>query len=67
MYIFVPVSTGIFDYTAAIISYCLVGVAVFSGHYDDMSVSAVSAAISKVCTCSYEAAALYKYVCIHVL
>lgn len=39
---------GIFDYTAAIISYGLVGVAVFSGKYDDRSVSSVSAAISKV-------------------
>ena len=47
------VSTGVFDYTAAIISYCLVGVAVFSGDYDDMSVSELSAAISKVNHHSY--------------
>jgi ATP-binding cassette subfamily D (ALD) protein 4 len=40
-------STGLFDYTAATISYCLVGVAVFSGDYDGLSVSQLSAAISK--------------------
>ena len=45
---FFSVSTGIFDYTAAIISYCLVGAAVFSGEYDGMSVSQLSATISKV-------------------
>lgn len=42
------VSTSIFDYTSAIISYCLVGVAIFSGKYDSLSPAAVSAVISKV-------------------
>ena len=42
------VSTGIFDYTAAIISYCLVGVAIFTQEYDNLSVSELSATISKV-------------------
>lgn len=42
------VSTSIFDYTAAIISYCLIGEAIFTGDYDEMSVSQLSATISKV-------------------
>ncbi|CAI7997277.1 Lysosomal cobalamin transporter ABCD4, partial [Geodia barretti] len=40
-------STGIFDYTAAIISYCLVGISIFTEDYDNLSVSELSAAISK--------------------
>ena len=41
-------STGVFDYAGAIISYCLVGVAIFSGKYNSLDLSALSAVISKV-------------------
>ena len=42
------VSVNIFDYSGAILSYCLIGVPVFAGMYDSLDVAALSALISKV-------------------
>ena len=41
-------SVNLFDYVSAIISYSLVGIAVFSGKYDNLEPSQLSSVISKV-------------------
>ena len=45
---FFTVSTSTFDYASALVSYCIVGVAILSGTYDHLSPAAISAVISKV-------------------
>lgn len=41
-------SVFMFDYVSTIISYSLIGVAVFTGKYDGMSSSELASAVSKV-------------------
>ena len=41
-------SVNLFDYVSAMISYSLVGIAVFSGKYDSLEPSQLSSVISKV-------------------
>lgn len=43
-----PVSVNTFDYVSSIISYSLIGIAIFSGKYDNLSTSKLSATISEV-------------------
>ena len=49
---FPPVSVFMFDYVASIISYSLVGVAIFSGRYDGYTPIQLSSVVSKVSTVS---------------
>ena len=43
------VSINAFDYLGAIFSYLIIAIAVFGGMYDSMSVTELSAQISRVC------------------
>lgn len=43
------VSINTFDYLGAIFSYLIIAIAVFGGMYDSMSVTELSAQISRVC------------------
>lgn len=43
------VSMNTFDYLGAIFSYLIIAIAVFGGMYDSMSVTELSAQISRVC------------------
>jgi len=42
------VSVFMFDYISTIISYSLVGVAIFTGHYDHLTPSQLASVVSKV-------------------
>lgn len=43
------VAINTFDYLGAIFSYLIIAIAVFGGMYDSMSVTELSAQISRVC------------------
>ena len=43
-----PVSVNVFDYVSSIVSYSLIGIAIFSGKYDSLSTSDLSVVISQV-------------------
>ena len=48
-----------FDYVSTVISYSLIGVAVFSGKYDSLTPAGVASAISKVSGCALKKDSLW--------
>lgn len=50
MFYFV-VSINLFDYISSIVTYTVIGVVVFTGGYDDLSISELAAQISRVLLC----------------
>ena len=63
--IYPKVSVNLFDYSGAILSYCLIGIPVFLGAYDSLDVASLSSLISKVCCvymCTYVHACLSVFV-----